>query len=154
MITQADNFNIRRESNREEYFIHFEKAKSLTMKTHEFIAAALQTEVDEVLEDERRDHPCCAGANSQYCLTLERTRLVLVVDFDHRFSLHVQNFNCRLCKEVVTVHPYAVDCVCTSPTEYCVTWVRRSVVHQFRDLHKNNGLSANGKSFHEQQRLD
>ncbi|KAL4527333.1 hypothetical protein Ndes2437B_g02480 [Nannochloris sp. 'desiccata'] len=43
----------------------------------------------------------------------------------------------------VTVHPYAVDCVPTTATEHCQTWIRRSVVHFFRDLHKNNGLSAN-----------
>ena len=145
MITQASNFNIRRKLNIEEYFIRFEKAKSLTMKTHEYIAVALQAEVDEVLEDERRDHPCCDGSASLDFLMLETNRKVMVVDFDHRFSLTVSNFKCRLCNKIVTVHPYAVDCVPTSPTEYCVTWVRRSVVHHFRDLHKNNGLSANGK---------
>ena len=145
MATEANNFNIRRETNGEEYYIHFEGSQSLTMKCHKSTAADLQTEVNEVIEKGKRDHPCCADANPQDFLTLERTRSVLVVCFDHRFSLNVPNFNCRLCKKVVTVHPYAVDCAPTSPTEYCVTWVHRSVVHHFRDGHKNNGHSANGK---------
>jgi hypothetical protein len=71
----------------------------------------------------------------------------MVVDFDHRFPLEVPIYQCRLCEKRVTVHPYAVDCVPTAATEACQTWLRRSVAHLFRDMNKNNGLSATGKLF-------
>ena len=145
MTKQAQEFNNRRSANVDEYFTHFVGAKVTTMMTHQFIAKEHRDRVDQVLKDAKRDHPCCAAAASEDCLTLQKERLIVVVDFDHRFLLTVPNLQCRHCKNTVTVHPYAVDCIPTAPTENCETWIRRSVVHFFRDLHKNNGLSSNGK---------
>ncbi|KAL4544701.1 hypothetical protein Ndes2526B_g00649 [Nannochloris sp. 'desiccata'] len=142
MVRQASEFNERRPENIKKYFTHFEKAKAFTMKIHDHIARAIQDEVRQVLDTEKAAHPCCASSNSQACLSRERVRKILVLDLDHRVPLKVPNYICAQCKEIVTVHPYAVDCVPTAPTEYCKIWIRRSTVNFFRDLHKSNGLSA------------
>lgn len=147
MVRQASNFNERRPANIKKYFIHFEKAKSFTMEIHDHITRAMQDEVRLVLDAEKAAHSCCVRLNSQDCLSKERVRKVLVLDLDHRAPLKVPNYMCAHCKEIVTVHPYAVDCIPITPTEYCTTWIRRSTANFFRDLHKSNGLSADGKLF-------
>ena len=145
MEQQAQEFDERRSANVDEYFMHFAGAKVLTMGINLDIAKEHRKQVDQVIADNMNNHPCCAAANSVDCLKELKRPAVVVVGFDHRFHLEIPMFQCRHCNEFVTVHPYAVDCVPTAPTEGCGTWIRRSVVHFFRDLHKNNGLSANGK---------
>ena len=145
MTRQASEFDEARPEDLKRYFAHFQDAKSVMEELDCSMAAILQAKVLSVLADEKAAHPCCAAANSEDCLRLERVRNLLVVDFDNRMSLQIENFQCRHCNEFVTVHPYALDCVPTAPTVFCRTWIRRSVVNFFRDLHKNNGLSANGK---------
>lgn len=145
MTRQAAEFDERRPANIDQYFLDYEKSKVCTFATHAFIASHLSQQVELILNSNKREHPCCSAETGTSCLQEVKKSIVYVVDFDHRFTLTVPILRCRHCNEIVTVHPYAIDCVPTAPTENCETWIRRSVVHFFRDLHKSNGLSANGK---------
>jgi hypothetical protein len=144
MTRQAAEFNERRPANIEQYSLDYEKSKACTFVTHAFIARHLREDVELILNSNKEEHPCCSAETGTSCLQEVKKSTVLVVDFDHRFTVTVPILKCRQCNEIVTVHPYAIDCVPTAPTENCETWIRRSVVHFFRDLHKSNGLSANG----------
>lgn len=142
---EAKDFDDRRDANIDEYLIQFAEAAQHTVTINKSHAEDHQSRVEQAFENACRDHPCCLCGEGENCLLSGGHNVVIVVDFDHHCALKIPVNQCRQSKMRVTVHPYAVDCVPTTATEHCQTWIRRSVVHFFRDLHKNNGLSANGK---------
>jgi len=145
VMREAKVFDDRRDANIDEYWMQFPEAAQLTLDTQSTISDIHVLRVSAAFQSACRDHPCCLAAGAETCLVPVASNAVIVVDFDQRFALKIPVWQCRHCNKTVTVHPYALDCVPTTATEYCQTWIRRSVAHFFRDIHKNNGISANGK---------
>ena len=101
----------------------------------------LQQAVEQAIQVAKGSHPC-AGTLSE-----ARKRNIVCVQIGFRCCLSVPNYTCSCCKGTVTVHPFEVGCVPTSPTEFCETWIGLDYCLLFRDLQLHNGLSADGKSF-------
>lgn len=149
MTKQAEMFDKSRPENIEKFFETFPARLALRESIDSSVRHVYQAGVDAQIQTECADHCCCLGmaeADIIALLPVEKLRNVVVVHFGSTFVLQVPNHRCKGCGSVVTVHPFAVDCAPTTPTEHCETWITLTVSQFFEDVYLTNGLSADGES--------
>ena len=91
----------------------------------------------------------CAANDPDKVLVLEKKREVVYIGLGFRFVLTVLNYRCTACPisaDRITVHPYQVGCIPTSPTVNCETWIALDYCKLFKNLQAASKVSANGKN--------
>lgn len=137
----ASQFRDRLKQNKRQFCKSFPTMEKIRLSSISTAQETLQQAVERAIQIAKKSHPC-AGMLSE-----TRKRNVVCVNIGFRCRLSVPNYSCRSCKGTVTVHPFEVGCIPTSPTEFCETWIGLDYCLLFRDLQLHNGLSADGKSF-------
>lgn len=152
MEKQAAAFEKRREANIEEYQIWAPDRIDFYGELSSHIRNFYQLRVNDVLETELKDHPCCVNKEDpKKDYLIHKTRHVVVFSAERNFVLEVPTYKCKNCSNndgaplTFTVHPYALNCAPTTATDNCETWITDETLHLFGDIHTRNGLSASGE---------
>jgi len=144
MAKQAAEFDNRRPKNMEKYWESAPRRYAFRSERNEWLKLFYQRKIDEITEAQLSQHPCCAVNASALCCKRERKVLILE-EGGVQFFVEVKNYECSVCHETITVHPYDVDACPTTATEYCLTWIPMRMTFQYLDMFLMNGLSSDGK---------
>lgn len=141
----AAEFDRRRVQNKSQFVKSFPDMHNFRkLRTASFVSE-MQCAANEALEHAKDEHACASLSSD--ALALEKVRNVVCFGVGFRCVLTIENFRCKHCMQSVTVHPLEISCVPTSPTENCETFLTLELCLIFRDLHLQNGLSADGELY-------
>lgn len=147
---REEAFDKEREKNRRRLQMNLPFCQSLSETLSKELREKLQGIVDTALQSAIEAHYCPSGYQTTKALVLEKKREVVYIGLGFRFVLTVLNYRCSKCPlsaDRITVHPYQVGCVPTSPTVNCETWISLDYCKLFGNLQATSKVSANGKNF-------